>query len=215
MGFLNLGGFDVNASASQSFGGFIPVWMAQEDIGVLPGGGQLAAEYLVASTIIPAGTPIYQASIGGVQIPLEVFELTADVSTADTNITIKKGNLGTVPTSSHIFMVSPASGITGKAAVNTAVAINASGYYDVSISANAIGAATAGDYLVFGASANAAAIMKAPANGLLLHDCVIGTGAIAAHLTVVWDGEVLEDRIPTVPANIKALLPNIKFIKEL
>src|SRR5664280_855401 len=95
---LNLGGFDVNASASQSFGGFTPVWMPQVQIGVLPGGGQLAPEYLVANTVIPAGTPFYQASIGGLQTPLEVFELTANVSTADTNIAVKAGSLGTVPT---------------------------------------------------------------------------------------------------------------------
>lgn len=212
---LNLGSFDVNAQASQSFNGMTPVWMPQVQVGVLPGGGQLAAEYLVANTLIPAGTPIYQASIGGVQIPLEVFELTADVSTADTNITVKKGNLGTVPTTDHVFMVCPTSGLTGTAAANSAVAINASGYYDISIVAGSIGAASEGDYLVLAVEAGANKAMYAPANGLLLHDVYIGQDAIAAHVTVVDEGVVLEDRIPIVPANIKATLPNVKFRKEL
>ncbi len=212
---LNLGSFDVNAQASQSFGGHTPVWMPQVQIGVLPGGGQLASEYLIANTLIPAGTPIYQASIGGVQIPLEVFELTADVSTADTNITVKKGNLGTVPTTDHIFMVAPSSGITGNASAGSAVAINASGYYDISIAAGSIGAASEGDYLVLAAAIGLGKAMYAPANGLLLHDVYIGQDAIAAHVTVVDEGVVLEDRIPVVPANIKALLPNVKFRKEL
>lgn len=212
---LNLGSFDVNAQASQSFGGHTPVWMPQVQIGVLPGGGQLADEYLVANTLIPAGTPVYQASIGGVQIPLEVFELTADVSTADTNITVKKGNLGTVPTTDHIFMVAPSSGITGDASAGSAVAINASGYYDISIAAGSIGAASEGDYLVLAAAIGSGKAMYAPANGLLLHDVYIGQDAIAAHVTVVDEGVVLEDRIPVVPANIKALLPNVKFRKEL
>lgn len=212
---LNLGSFDVNAQASQSFGGHTPVWMPQVQIGVLPGGGQLADEYLVANTLIPAGTPIYQASIGGVQIPLEVFELTADVSTADTNITVKKGNLGTVPTTDHIFMVAPSSGITGNASTGSIVTINASGYYDISIAAGSIGAASEGDYLVLAAETGSGKAMYAPANGLLLHDVYIGQDAIAAHVTVVDEGVVLEDRIPVVPANIKALLPNVKFRKEL
>jgi len=192
-----------------------PVWMPQVQIGVLPGGGQLAAEYLVADTVIPAGTPCYQASIGGLQTPLEVFEVVTDISTADTNITVKLGNLGTVPTTSHIFMVNPASGTTGKAAVNSAVAIDASLNYNISIAANAIGAASAGDYLVLAVEAGSGKSMKAPANGLLLHDLPIGTGGICGHLTLVDEGVVLEDRIPTVPANIRALLPNVKFRKEL
>lgn len=212
---LNLGSFDVNAQASQSFGGFTPVWMPQVQIGVLPGGGQLASEYLVADTLIPAGTPIYQASIGGVQIPLEVFELTANVSTVDTTITVKKGNLGTVPTTSHIFMVCPSSGITGNASSGSVVSINASGYYDISIAAGSIGAASAGQYLVRAVAKGSAKAMYAPANGLLLHDVYIGQDAIAAHVTVADEGVILEDRIPVVPANIRALLPNIKFRKEL
>lgn len=215
MGFLNLGGFDVNANPTQTFGGMTPIWMPQVQIGVLPGGGQLAAEYLVANALIQGGTPCYQASIGGTTTPLEVFELTADVSTADTNITVKLGNLGTVPTTDHIFMVCPTSGITGNASAGTAVAINASGYYDISIAAGSIGAASAGDYLVLATAVGSGKTMLAPANGLLVHDCPLGTNPIAAHLTLVDEGVVLEDRIPVVPANIKALLPNVKFRKEL
>ena len=212
---LNLGGFDVNSKASQSFGGFIPVWMPQVQIGVIPGGGTLEAEYLDANTVIPAGSPIYQASIGGVQIPLEVFELTSNVSAGQVTATVKLGNFGTVPTVNHIFMVVPTSGITGKAAANTGVTVDASGNYVLSIVANSIGTASTGDKLVLASSAGAAVSMYAPANGLLLHDCAIGIGAINAHLTVVDEGVVLEDRIPFVPANIRALLPNVKFRKEL
>lgn len=215
MGLINLGSFDVNASGSQTFGGFVPVWMPQVQIGVLPGGGTLAADYLVANTLIPAGTPCYQASIGGTTTPLEVFELTADVSTADTNITVKLGNLGTVPTTKHIFMVCPTSGITGNASAGTVVTINASGYYDISIAAGSIGAASAGDYLVLATKVGSSKSMLAPANGLLLHDVYIGTNPIAAHLTIADEGAILEDRIPTIPANIRALLPNVKFRKEL
>jgi hypothetical protein len=212
---LNLGGFDVNSSISQSFGGFIPVWMPQVQIGVLPGGGQLAAEYLVANTVIPAGTPCYQASIGGTTTPLEVFEVVTDISTADTNITVKVGNLGTIPTTDHILMVCPTSGVTGTAAACTAVAINASLNYDISIVAGSIGAASAGDYIVLAVEAVSRKSMLAPANGLLLHDLPLGAYPTAAHPTLADEGVILEDRIPTVPANIRALLPNVKFRKEL
>lgn len=213
---INPGGYDVNAASSQSFGGMIPVWMPQVQIGVLPGGGQLADAYLTEGLLIPAGTPVYQASIGGTQTPLEVFELAADVSTADTSISVKAGNLGTVPTTDHVFMVCPTSGLTGTAASASAVsAIDASLNYTLTIEAGAIGAASKGDYLVLAVEAGASKSMLAPANGLLLHDLYIGDDPIAAHLTLVDEGVVLEDRIPTVPANIRAYLPNVKFRKEL
>ena len=214
---MNLGSFDVNASGSQSFGGFVPVWMPQVQIGVLPGGGNLVSDYVVANSLIPAGTPIYQASIGGDQTPLEVFELAADVSTADTSISVKVGSLGTVPTTDHVFMVCPASGVTGKAASPSAVAaIDSSGNYVMTFTADDLGAASEGDYLVLAAEAGSGKSMLAPANGLNLHDAYLGEYPTNVHLTVVDEGAILEDRTPAIiPANIKSILTNVKFRKEL
>lgn len=58
--------------------------------------------------------------------------------------------------------------------------------------------------------------MLAPVTGLLWNDIYIETGMTSATATgaVRDSGQVLVDRIPTVPASIQALLPKITFIKE-
>jgi hypothetical protein len=56
--------------------------------------------------------------------------------------------------------------------------------------------------------------MLAPANGLLYNDIHLESGDTSATGAMRVSGQVLEDRIPSIPPNVKAALNKITFIKE-
>jgi len=208
--------FNTYGKKSTTYGGNTPVWLGKGD--TIPAGGSLVEQYVIEDVLYPAGTPVYLSGMGGDLTPLEVFELQSDLSTADTSIVVSVGNLGSAPDVSIAYGILPASGtvITTASDVSSVTGPDVSGNYKLAFSAGAFGAASDGDYLVFAVSTGSSQSMLAPVNGLLWNDIYIETGMTSATATgaVRDSGQVLVDRIPTVPASIQALLPKITFIKE-
>ena len=140
--------FNVNAKKTQTFGGNTPVWL--EVRGVKPAGGSLIDAYIEGGRIYPAGTPVYLDGMGGNLVPFEVFELQDDVSASAGTVTVKvaAGSLGTIPNTDTVFMLMPATGWVGeKAAAPSAVQIDASGFYDLTITADDFGDASKAIFL--------------------------------------------------------------------
>jgi hypothetical protein len=204
--------FNVNAKKTQTFGGNTPVWL--EVRGVKPAGGSLIDAYIEEGRIYPAGTPVYLDGMGGNLVPFEVFELQDDVSDAQVTVKVAAGSLGTIPNTDTVFMLMPATGWVGeKAAAPSAVQIDASGFYDLTITANDFGDASEGDFLVI-ADSSSGKTMISKVNGLLWNDIEIEVGATAATGAVVDDGRVLASRIPYISDYAKSVLSNIQFEEE-
>lgn len=204
--------FNVNAKKTQTFGGNTPVWL--EVRGVKPAGGSLIDAYIEEGRIYPAGTPVYLDGMGGDLAPFEVFELQGDVSNGDVTVKVAAGSLGTIPNTDTVFMLMPATGWVGaKAAAPSAVQIDASGFYDLTITADDFGEASGGDLLVI-ADSSSGKTMISKVNGLLWNDIEIEVGATAATGAVVDDGRVLASRIPYISDYAKSVLSNIQFEEE-
>lgn len=204
--------FNVNAKKTQTIGGNTPVWL--EVRGVKPAGGSLIDAYIEEGRIYPAGTPVYLDGMGGNLAPFEVFELQGDVSNGDVTVKVAAGSLGTIPNTDTVFMLMPATGWVGaKAAAPSAVQIDASGFYDLTITANDFGEASGGDLLVI-ADSSSGKTMISKVNGLLWNDIEIEVGATAATGAVVDDGRVLASRIPYISDYAKSVLSNIQFEEE-
>ena len=204
--------FNVNAKKTQTIGGNTPVWL--EVRGVKPAGGSLIDAYIEEGRIYPAGTPVYLDGMGGNLAPFEVFELQGDVSDGDVTVKVAAGSLGTIPNTDTVFMLMPATGWVGaKAAAPSAVQIDASGFYDLTITANDFGEASGGDFLVI-ADSSSGKTMISKVNGLLWNDIEIEVGATAATGAVVDDGRVLASRIPYISDYAKSVLSNIQFEEE-
>ena len=208
--------FNTYGKKSTTYGGNTPVWLGKGD--TIPAGGSLVEQYVIEDALYPAGTPVHLSGMGGDLTPLEVFELQSDLSTADTSIVVSVGNLGSAPDVSVAYGILPASGtvITTASDVSSVTGPDVSGNYKLAFSAGAFGAASDGDYLVFAVSTGSSQSMLAPVTGLLWNDIYVEAGMTSATATgaVRDSGQVLVDRIPTVPASIQALLPKITFIKE-
>jgi len=205
--------FNTYGKKTTTYSGNTAIWLGTGE--VFPGGGVLAADYVVADALYPAGSPVYLDIMGGTLTPCEVFELVDAIGSGDTNIKVKLGNQGTVPAVSVPYGVAPATGyVIAKAAVASVVAIDASGFYDLSIVANSLGTASEGDFLVICTSVGSNQSMLAPANGLLYNDIHLESGDTSATGAMRVSGQVLEDRIPSIPPNVKASLNKITFIKE-
>jgi hypothetical protein len=204
--------FNVNAKKTQTIGGNTPVWL--EVRGVKPAGGSLIDEYIEEGRIYPAGTPVYLDGMGGNLTPFEVFELQGDVSDQQVTAKVAAGSLGTIPNTDTVFMLMPATGWVGaKAAAPSAVQIDASGFYDLTITADDFGDASKGDFLVI-ADSSSGKTMISKVNGLLWNDIEIEVGATAATGAVVDDGRVLASRIPYISDYAKSVLSNIQFEEE-
>lgn len=204
--------FNVNAKKTQTIGGNTPVWL--EVRGVKPAGGSLIDAYIEEGRIYPAGTPVYLDGMGGNLAPFEVFELQGDVSDEQVTAKVAAGSLGTIPNTDTVFMLMPATGWVGaKAAAPSAVQIDASGFYDLTITANDFGDASVGDFLVI-ADSSSGKTMISKVNGLLWNDIEIEVGATAATGAVVDDGRVLASRIPYISDYAKSVLSNIQFEEE-
>lgn len=204
--------FNVNAKKTQTIGGNTPVWL--EVRGVKPAGGSLIDAYIEEGRIYPAGTPVYLDGMGGNLAPFEVFELQGDVSDGTVTVKVAAGSLGTIPNTDTVFMLMPATGWVGaKAAAPSAVQIDASGFYDLTITADDFGEASGGDLLVI-ADSSSGKTMISKVNGLLWNDIEIEVGATAATGAVVDDGRVLASRIPYISDYAKSVLSNIQFEEE-
>jgi len=215
---MNTANYGTYGSETQSFGGFTPVWKHIDNDGAEEGGGKLkvvssfATEY-PAGTIIPVGTPVALSAPGGDLTVLKTLEVAVafDSSTA-TSISFKGPGVALPPAVGDFFMPTPATvGTTGTGFEVLTVTVDASGNYTMDISVGAAGAAAAGAiYVQADASGSGASILVTP-TGLLRREIYIGAGVTSATGASVFHGTILGDRIPPVPACVKAVLPQIKF----
>lgn len=211
----------VYGSGSKTYGGTMPVWRHIDNDGTEMGGGtykvtaSFAAEY-PAGTIIPVGTPVNLKD--RVLTILPTYEVTdAYAATVATIIKVNANGIVRAPKVGDIVMLAPATvSTTGTAVAITAVALVAE-KYELTIGAAGLGAgiaAAVGDILVGGASAGTGKMIAVVPTGLTRREVSIGEGATSATGASVFHGEILVDRIPPIPACVKAVLPMIKFTNE-
>ena len=212
--------FNTYGARSKSLGmNLIPVWVKVD--GVYQGGGKLyvassfTSEYPVGK-VIPAGTPCYLDKAGGTLKPVYTYELAAALGASDTKVVFKGNGYLKANKTGDVVMKAPATVTTTGAAYSVGtVAKNADGNYEVTISANEWGTASAGDIFVIANSAGASG--KLPAlvpNGLLWHDIVVEEGDTSATGALVYEGAILADRVAPIPACYAKELSRITLIKE-
>ena len=213
--------FNTYGARSKSLGmNLIPVWVKVD--GVYQGGGKLhvdssfAREYRVG-TVIPAGTACYLDKAGGVLKPAYTYELAKALAAADVKAVFKGNGYLKAIKQGDVVMVAPTTVTTTGAAYAVGVVTeDADGNYEVAITANAWGTAAAGTIFVVANSAGASG--KLPAlvpNGLLWHDIVVEEGDTSATGALVYEGAILSDRVPPIPACYAKEMSRITLIKEV
>lgn len=220
---MNINNYGVYGSESKSFGGTIPVWKHIDNDGIEEGGGKFkvvssfATEYPVG-TVIPVGTPVNLSAPGGDLTILKTYELAADILAGDTVVKFKAAGTALPIKTGMYLMPAPATvSTTGTAfTMPSGVAYNATtDQYEVTITADAWGhTAKAGDIWVEANGTGSGKLIATVPTGLLRREVYIGEGATAATGASVFHGNILVDRIPPVPACVKAVLPMIKFTGE-
>lgn len=188
-----------------------PVWISVDESKL--SGGTVDVSGLAKGTLIPMALPVYLPKMGDAAQLLIGFKVKANVSTSDTAVDFDwSGSYGLKLKEGDIVgKIDAATGIAAKAAALGAYT-EGTGF---AISAGALGALNAGDllYVVSAAGSNKAAVLP---NGLSRREIYIDlANPTVATVNVVTKGQILEDRIPAVPAAFKAALPGITFEKEL
>lgn len=207
-------------SSTKSFGGVIPIWKYIASEGIEEAGGKLkvassfATEY-PAGTIIPTGTPVNLAEPGGDLTILKTFEADVDFdSSTSTKVVFKAAGTALPPVVGEFYMLAPATAATTGTGYEVAnVTVDASGNYSMDISTGTWGAASEEDIFVQCDKSGAGAVLKVIPTGLLRREVYIPANATSATGASVFHGTILGDRIPPVPACVKAVLPMIKFEK--
>lgn len=207
-------------SASESYGGTTPVWKFIAPEGLEEAGGTLkvlssfATEY-PAGTLIPVGTPVNLSAPGGDLTILKTFEADADFdSSTSVKVVLKAAGTALPPVVGEFYMLAPATvGTTGTGYEVENVSVDASGNYSIDISVGDWGAAAEGAIFVQCDKAGAGAVLKVIPTGLLRREIYIASDVTSATGASVFNGTILGDRIPPVPACVKAVLPQIKFEK--
>lgn len=215
---MNTDNYGVYGGETKQFGGTFPIWKHIDNDGIEDGGGKLkvvadfATEYPVG-TIIPCGTPVNLTA--GILTILPSYELTADILAADTVVKFNANAVAKPIKVGDFLMAAPATvGATGTAYTVGAVALNGDNY-EVTIVADAWGhTAKAGDIFVAANGTGAGKSIAVVPTGLLRREVYIGAGATVATGASVFFGNILVDRIPPIPACVKAVLPQIKFTPE-
>lgn len=215
---MNTDNYGVYGSETKQFGGTYPIWKHIDNDGIEDGGGKLkvvsdfSTEYPVG-TIIPTGTPVNLAN--GILTILPTYQLVADIAAGDTVIKFNSYGVAKPLKTGDILMAAPATvGTTGTAYTVGTVTLNA-GNYEVTIVADAWGhTAKAGDIFVAATAAGSNKSIAVVPTGLLRREIYIGAGATTATGASVFFGNILVDRIPPIPACVKAVLPQIKFTPE-
>lgn len=209
-------------SASTQYGGTIPVWKYIAPEGLEEAGGTFAvdasssfAETYPAGTLIPVGTPVNLSAPGGDLTILKTFEVDADFdSSTSVKVVLRAAGSALPPVVGEFYMLAPATvGTTGTGYEVTNVTVDASGNYAIDISAGDWGAASEGDIFVQCDASGASATILVVPTGLLRREVYIADDVTAATGASVFNGTILGDRIPPVPACVKAVLPQIKFEK--
>ena len=212
--------FNTYGARSKSLGmNLIPVWVKVD--GVYQSGGKLhvdssfTSEYPVG-TVIPAGTACYLDKAGGTLKPAYTYELAKALLATDVKAVFKGNGYLKAIEQGDVVMVAPATVATTGAAYTVGVVTeDTDGNYEVAITANAWGTAAAGTIFVVANSAGASG--KLPAlvpNGLLWHDIVVEEGDTSATGALVYEGAILSDRVPPIPACYAKEMSRITLIKE-
>ncbi len=207
-------------SGSKSYGGTIPVWKYIAPEGLEEAGGTFvdadgSVSEFTAGTIIPVGTPVSLAKPGGNLSILKTFEVDADFdSSTSVKVVLKAAGTALPPVVGEFYMLAPpAVGITGTGYEVENVSVDASGNYSIDISVGTWGAASEGNIFVQCDASGAGATILVVPTGLLRREVYIADDVTSATGASVFNGTILGDRIPPVPACVKAVLPQIKFEK--
>lgn len=217
---MNTENYGTYGSETKSYGGLVPIWKHIDNDGIEEGGGvfkvnsSFATEY-PTGTIIPAGTPVSLSEPGGDLTVLKTFEvLTTFDSSTSTSVAFKGAGAALPIAVGDFLMAAPATvGTTGTGIEVTNVTVDSSGNFNIDTSVGTWGAATAGDIFVQCNKAGAGAVIKVTPTGLLRREVYIGAGVTTATGASVFHGTILVDRIPPLPACVKAVLPMIKTEK--
>ena len=180
-----------------------PVFQAMHE--TAQGGFKLDTTDLVAGAILVAGTPIAFDEATRLAKPVKTAVLQADAANNATNYRVKKG---------HLLKVGENFGATKGGAAYAITAIDTSNpAYDQLTLGTTLGVALTTGTSLFQSSATggSAAAVSGVAKGLLFEDTEVEANQ---SLSVVLRGTVYERRIPGVPDEIKAVLPNIIFSKS-
>lgn len=185
----------------------IPVFMEVKERKL--GGGTVKIENLPNGTLIPVGVPVRLAKMGGDAIILDGFKVLAAVTAESTAVKLSDGICGTKPAKGMIL---------GKLSGDTAAKAAALGAYTegtgFAITANSLGTLAEGDMLYICVEAGASKKAVLP-DGLSWRDILKEEGDTVASVAVVTKGQVLGDRIPTMPDAYKDALKGITFEYEL
>lgn len=197
---------------SRQFNGeMMPVWLSVDESKI--SGGTIDVSGLSKGDLIPMALPVYLPKMGGTAQLLIGFSVKANVAATDTAVDFDWSK-------SYGFKLKKGD-IVGKINATTGVAAKAAALGDYTegtgfaISANDLGTLTAGDllYVISAAGSSKEAVLP---NGLSRREIYIDLSTpTKATVNVVTKGQILEDRIPEIPAAFKAALPGITFEKEL
>lgn len=188
-----------------------PVWISVDESKL--SGGTVDISGLKKGDLIPAALPVYLPKMGGTAQLIIGFSVKANVATTDTAVDFDWSK-------SYGFKLKKGD-IVGKINTTTGVAAKAAALGDYTegtgfaITANDLGALTAGDllYVISAAGSNKNVVLP---NGLSRRELYVDlANPTYGTINVVTKGQILEDRIPEIPAAFKAALPGITFEKEL
>lgn len=186
----------------------MPLWLEVKERKIA--GGTVHLEGLPVGTIIPAALPVSLPKMGGNATFLDTYEVLEDVTAESTSIKLK-GTNNTAPFEGLILSALNASNKATKAAALGAK--NEDGSF--AITANALGALTAGTKLYVAAEAGSSKNLLMP-DGLAWRQIVVtNKGAYSGTVAVVTKGQILADRMPELPEVYKDALPGITFEHEL
>ncbi len=187
-----------------------PVWLDVQERKT--GGCTLTTTNIPVGTIICAGSPVYMAKMGGDGVVLDAFEVSAAVTTTGTSVTLKQGICGTMP---QVGMILGKADGDGDVALAGALGASTDGL-TFTITANALGALSVGDFLYVATEAGSDKAMQMP-TGLMWHEGYVRTGTFGATAAVVTKGQLLADRVPVLHDAYKASLgkTGITFEYEL
>jgi hypothetical protein len=209
----NLSTFNTLKSSSKSFGGGVPVWKVIK--GKIMSGGLLPSD--IGKGLYPAGTPVYIDTANHTAKILNCYVVAADVATEGTSVSVKVIEGRPDIKSTTIVMCAPATAeAKGKSVTVGALTDGTDGegkpVKTFTITAGALGALKAGDYLFEASAAGSSASLAVKPNALLENDILIDEDVCAATATGVYHGDIYADRVRwALPDFVKAALPQIFF----
>lgn len=209
--------FNTYGQKTKSTGAPVQVWA--EVSGVKNGGGTIADfDDLPDGYVIPAGTPVYLDKAGGTLTPIYFYELKTTLTALVTEAVLY-GSEPLNPAGGVIIIAPSTIGGNGTGAAYSAAVDNGDGTHTITITANALGTATAGTIYAEADKTGAGAVVKNTAvpNGLLWNDIVKEEGDTVASGAVVDKGRIYADRIDTLPVAYEKHLEyvGIKFEKGI